>query len=101
MERDRSRDGDSSGRTSPYVRAILYDKAWRRLAGTRTRVICVARAGASHGGRIEVQTELQRGSTFTVVCPLEQPDMSGERAAGVDTDKEQKDDDYATTHSHC
>lgn len=53
------------------------------------------------GGRIEVQTELQRGSTFTVVCPLEQPDMSGERAAGVDTDKEQKDDDYATTHSHC
>ena len=53
------------------------------------------------GGRIEVQTELQRGSTFTVVYPLEPPDMSGERAAGVNADKEQKDDDYATTHSHC
>jgi len=32
---------------------------------------------------------------------LEPPDMSGERAAGVNADKEQKDDDYATTHSHC
>ena len=53
------------------------------------------------GGRIEVQTELQRGSTFTVVYPLEQPELSGGRAVGVDTDKEQNDDDYAATHSHC
>ena len=53
------------------------------------------------GGRIEVHTEPAGGATFTVIHPLHVTDGVRPQDAGFALKKEQEDDDYAKTHSHC
>jgi PAS domain S-box-containing protein len=53
------------------------------------------------GGRIEVETQPEHGSTFTVVHPLGRPSPGDGVCAPSAERKEQKDDDYAATHTHC
>lgn len=53
------------------------------------------------GGRIDIQTTVQRGSTFTVVHPLIAGDGIERGGASPPMRKGQQDDDYAATHSHC
>ena len=53
------------------------------------------------GGRIEVETQPEHGSTFTVVHPLERSGPGEGVCAPSAERKEQKDDDYAATHTHC
>lgn len=53
------------------------------------------------GGRIEVYTQPSGGSTFTVIHPLNVTDGVGPQDVGSVLEKEQEDDDYAKTHSHC
>ena len=53
------------------------------------------------GGKIEIETTIQRGSTFTVVHPLAATDDIEPLGAQSPIGKGQQDDDYAATHSHC
>ena len=53
------------------------------------------------GGRIEVQTQPAGGSTFTVIHPLNVPGDARQQGALQTREKEEINDDYAQTHSHC
>ncbi|MCS6329429.1 MAG: PAS domain S-box protein [Nitrospira sp.] len=53
------------------------------------------------GGRIDIQTTVQCGSTVTVVHPLTAGDGIERGGASPPMRKGQQDDDYAATHSHC
>ncbi len=53
------------------------------------------------GGRIEVHTQPAGGSTFTVIHPLDVTDGARQQDVLPAMKKEQEDDDYAKTHSHC
>jgi hypothetical protein len=48
-----------------------------------------------------VETQPEHGSTFTVVHPLGRPSPGEGVCAPSAERKEQKDDDYAATHTHC
>ena len=53
------------------------------------------------GGRIDIQTTVHCGSTFTVVHPLTSGDGIERRGASPPMGKGEQDDDYAAAHSHC
>ena len=53
------------------------------------------------GGRIEVHTQPAGGSMFTVIHPLDLTGGARQQDAMPAMNKEQDDDDYAKTHSHC
>jgi len=53
------------------------------------------------GGRIEVHTQPAGGSIFTVIHPLGITGGARHQDALPAMNKEQEDDDYAKTHSHC
>ena len=53
------------------------------------------------GGRIEVHTQPSGGSIFTVIHPLNVTDEVSQQDVGSALKKEQDDDEYAKTHSHC
>lgn len=53
------------------------------------------------GGRIDIQTTVHCGSTFTVVHPLTSGDGIERRGASPSMGKGEQDDDYAAAHSHC
>lgn len=59
------------------------------------RLICAM------GGRIEVHTQPAGGSIFTVIHPLDLTGGARQQDAMPAMNKEQDDDDYAKTHSHC
>ncbi|MCC6966591.1 MAG: PAS domain S-box protein [Nitrospira sp.] len=53
------------------------------------------------GGRIDVHTQPAGGSTFTVIHPLHVTGGARPQDVLPERNKEQDDDDYAKTHSHC
>ncbi len=51
-------------------------EARRRRAGTGLGLAITRRLAEMHGGRVELQSELGRGSTFRIVLPIEQVPLS-------------------------
>jgi signal transduction histidine kinase len=71
---------DQSKIFDPYYRAQFSDTQTRRGAGLGLTL--VQQIVASHGGRVEVESEVGAGSTFRLLFPKGAPD-EGERAENV------------------
>lgn len=68
----------------------VFDRFYRvrrpgkEIKGTGLGLPIVSRIVASHSGRIEVESEMDKGSTFTVILPVSCQDMSAAESAQVD-----------------
>jgi signal transduction histidine kinase len=55
----------------------------RKTSGTGLGLVITKSLVESHGGRIEVESQLEQGSTFTIVLPIERSQGRGTRDAGA------------------
>jgi signal transduction histidine kinase len=55
----------------------------RKTSGTGLGLVITKSLVESHGGRIEVESQLGQGSTFTIVLPIERSQGRGTRDAGA------------------
>jgi two-component system NtrC family sensor kinase len=65
--------GDTGCGIAPEIRARIFDPFFTTKAageGTGLGLDIVRRIVDKHGGRIEIDSEVGRGSTFTVVLPI-------------------------------
>ncbi len=68
-----------------FDRFYRVNRPGREIKGTGLGLPIVSRIVAGHGGRIEVESELDRGTTFTVLLPMES--HPGAAAAPEQTDR--------------
>ena len=78
----------------------FYDEISRRSWEARTGTLCVPRFVRAMGGRIEVHTGRRRINIYGDTSSECLEDGVGQQGTGPRR-KEQEDDDYAKTHSHC
>ncbi len=91
---------------APHVLPHVFEPFFTTKAGSRWQGLGLGLSVSrglvqAMGGRIDIETSLQGGSTFTVVHPLAPIDGTEGSAAQSPRRKEQQDDDYAATHTHC
>ena len=70
----------------PHVFDRFYrvQRPGKEIKGTGLGLPIVSRIVASHGGRIEVESGLDKGSTFTVILPVSRQDMSAAASEQAD-----------------
>ena len=74
---------DTGPGIAPEEHEAIFQEYWQsrdartRRAGTGLGLAIARRLVAMHGGRIEVTSEIGRGSTFRVVLPMEPPKLDG------------------------
>jgi PAS domain S-box-containing protein len=60
-----------------FTRFFRVHRPGKEIKGTGLGLAIVSKIVAGHGGRIEVESELNQGTTFTVFLPFEGPGTSG------------------------
>ncbi|MBS0169414.1 MAG: PAS domain S-box protein [Nitrospira sp.] len=97
---------DQGAGVPPDILPHIFEPFFTTKAGSRWRGLGLGLSVSrglvqAMGGRIDIDTNVEQGATFTVVHPLA-PVQGVERPDALDgSGKEQQDDDYAGTHSHC
>lgn len=97
---------DRGAGIAPDVLPHIFEPFFTTKAGSRWQGLGLGLSVSrglvqAMGGRIDIDTTVGQGATFTVAHPLvpvkgaERPDVP------YPSGKEQQDDDYAATHSHC
>lgn len=74
----------------PHVFDRFYrvQRPGKEIKGTGLGLPIVSRVIVSHGGRVEVESELDKGSTFTVILPVSRQDMSAAASEQADQNVE-------------
>ncbi|MCU0914552.1 MAG: PAS domain S-box protein [Planctomycetes bacterium] len=67
-----------------FTRFFRVHRPGKEIKGTGLGLAIVSKIVTGHGGRIEVESELDKGTTFTVILPVTQPCSLAEAAESSD-----------------